>query len=457
MQTHTFDQIRFEREPAPTPERRGTASSCEQVAPKQVSIFEYYDVENEIRDGLRMRRDGVDSAGVRAYVRENAVTFGLEFAGMVPHTSIAYHLDQESAELQYVASNGEHIRMRDSYEGLAEEKGPDSREYQEYQGYRICEEALARGATSATIISPPHEEAATFATAGYGLVMAMMRNEETPEDVRLHIFRYREPVGSLHRTNHIAQSLADAGMYACGPDDVQGVYASEVECRTNPIIAQVDANLEFAAILEAVELTPEELRFSALYEAKLRSELAPYLDQYVHFALAGEASAAKRALSAYFNAAKDLKIKLKQALAQEAHSSVPKQRIHASYSNGLKHDAEADRRILEAQYIMAQDASYNAPATAEAGGSCPVSSKGRVVSALSVERGLLSGQTPQTMLGGAAADSMDYKDDPNLCRCGNKEPHFHCPGTKDGRPCNHAIVVGEGTVKCPECGAGKVC
>ncbi len=457
MQTQRLDYIRFEREPKPTSTGREHVQTPEQDTPKQVSIFEYYDVENEMRDVRRMHREGVDAPGTEAYVRENAVTFGLEFAGMVPHTSIAYHLDTQSGELQYVASTGERIRMRDSYEGLADEKGPGSREEQECIGYRICEQALATGATSAMIVSPPHEEAAAFATSGYGLVMAMMRDEQSPEDVRLHIFRYREPVGSLYRTNQIAQSLAESGMRTRGADEVRDRYVGEQECRTNPFVGETDADLEFASVLSAVGITAEELRFSALYETKLRSELAPYLDRYTHHALAGEVQAAKDALSSYFNAAKDLKIKLQQALSEEAPSSQPKQRIHASYANGLQHNAEADRRILEAQYVMAHDTSYDKPATAEAGGSCPVSSKGRLVSALSMERGLLDGQTPQAMLGGGSVDSVDYKDDPNLCRCGNREPHFHCPGTKDGKPCNHAIIVGQGTDKCPECGAGKVC
>lgn len=454
---HTkLDHTRFEREPTIPTTSRELPKTPEQP-PKQVSIFEYYDVQNEMRDVQRMRREGVDAAGTAAYVRENAVTFGLEFAGMVPHTSIAYHLDPASGELQYVASTGECIRMRDSYEGLADEKGAGSREEQEFVGYSICEEALATGASSAMIVSPPHEEAAAFATSGYGLVMAMMRSEESPEDVRLHIFRYREPVGSLHQTNQIAQSLSESGLHTRGADDVKNRYASERECRTNPFVGTVDADLEFASVLSAVGITAEELRFSALYEAKLRSELSPYLDRYTHHALSRDVSAAKDALSAYFNAAKDLKAKLQQALSEETPSSLPKQRIHASYANGLQHNAEADRRILEAQYVMAHDTAYNTPATAEAGGSCPVSTKGRLVSALSMERGLLDGQTPQSMLGGGATDSVDYKDDPNLCRCGNREPHFHCPGSKDGKPCNHAIIVGQGIDKCPECGAGKVC
>lgn len=51
----------------------------------------------------------------------------------------------------------------------------------------------------------------------------------------------------------------------------------------------------------------------------------------------------------------------------------------------------------------------------------------------------------------------DAKNDPNLCRCGGKEPHFHCPGNKDGETCNHIIIVGQGTTRCPSCGMGKVC
>lgn len=48
----------------------------------------------------------------------------------------------------------------------------------------------------------------------------------------------------------------------------------------------------------------------------------------------------------------------------------------------------------------------------------------------------------------------DYKNDPNLCRCGGLAPHFHCP-TDDGG-CGTPIIVGEGTEKC-KCGKGKTC
>ena len=50
----------------------------------------------------------------------------------------------------------------------------------------------------------------------------------------------------------------------------------------------------------------------------------------------------------------------------------------------------------------------------------------------------------------------DPKKDPNLCQCGKpNEAHFHCPGEENS--CNHPIIVGEGTTKCPSCGTGKVC
>jgi hypothetical protein len=149
----------------------------------EVSIFQYYSVENEVRDIERMRRAGVEESGVRAYAHENAVTFALEFAGMVPHTSIAYHLDSESGELQYVAGNGEHIRMRDSYEGLADKAGVGSREEEEYIGYSICEQALATGATSSVILSPPHDEVAACVLGTFG------PRRRTPTDFtgRVHI------------------------------------------------------------------------------------------------------------------------------------------------------------------------------------------------------------------------------------------------------------------------------
>jgi len=56
--------------------------------------------------------------------------------------------------------------------------------------------------------------------------------------------------------------------------------------------------------------------------------------------------------------------------------------------------------------------------------------------------------------------SKDYRDDPNLCHCSAASgPHFHCPGIdkETKRPCNHPIIVGEGTTSCPHCGKGKTC
>lgn len=47
------------------------------------------------------------------------------------------------------------------------------------------------------------------------------------------------------------------------------------------------------------------------------------------------------------------------------------------------------------------------------------------------------------------------KNDPNLCSCGGREPHFHCEG-KTGT-CGHAIEVGKGISQCPSCGEGRIC
>lgn len=52
---------------------------------------------------------------------------------------------------------------------------------------------------------------------------------------------------------------------------------------------------------------------------------------------------------------------------------------------------------------------------------------------------------------------LDAKKDPNLCRCGGMEPHFHCPGSKEGKKCSHPIIVGQGATSCPSCGTSKTC
>lgn len=53
----------------------------------------------------------------------------------------------------------------------------------------------------------------------------------------------------------------------------------------------------------------------------------------------------------------------------------------------------------------------------------------------------------------------DYKNDPNLCKCGKPpEAHFHCLNDLgNNKKCQHPIIVGEGTTKCPDCGKEAVC
>ena len=58
---------------------------------------------------------------------------------------------------------------------------------------------------------------------------------------------------------------------------------------------------------------------------------------------------------------------------------------------------------------------------------------------------------------GRQGRNADFREDKNLCRCKGQDPHFHCPGEKEGKKCAHAIVVGKGITKCPNCGKGKVC
>lgn len=431
------------------------------VAP-EVSIFEYYSVANEHGDIMRMRQEGVGADVIASYIHENAVTFGLEFAGLVSHTSIQYKIDRTTGELLYACGDGQHVRMRDSYEGLAIEAGDGSREHEEYVGYSRCEAALAAGATSAIIVSPPHVEAARFAKDGYGLVMAMIQDAQSEENVRLHILRYNEPVGSLLHTNDIASRLHDSYMQTHDAVSKEGhgrIFQNESECRINPFISHSDnPEADFNLVLQAVGVAPEKLRLSALYEAKLRQDLAPYIDQYTSNVLAGDIAAGEESLSEYFNAAKDLKVQLEHHIAQAtAAGQAQHVRLRPGASFGVAL-TEQDKRILETAMIQTGDARYKGPATAQGGGSCPVSSSGRVVSGLSMDRGLATGQTPDSMMGRQAINSSEnYKDDPNLCRCGNREPHFHCPGQKDGKACEHPIVVGKGISKCPACGKGKTC
>lgn len=56
----------------------------------------------------------------------------------------------------------------------------------------------------------------------------------------------------------------------------------------------------------------------------------------------------------------------------------------------------------------------------------------------------------------SALSVQDAKNDPNLCSCGKPATaHFHCPGKNE--QCQHPIIVGEGTTRCPSCGLQATC
>ena len=171
-------------------------------------------------------------------------------------------------------------------------------------------------------MSPPHAEAAELASAGYGLVMAMVADEKDASNVRLHIVRYNEHVGSLSTTNAIASRLQDSyfATHERTPSGEDGrVYKSESECRTNPFISASDnPEADFHIVLQAVGVSAEKLRLSALYEAKLRQDLMPYINEYSSAVLSGDVRAGREVLSEYFNAAKDLKRRLENHVKEQA-------------------------------------------------------------------------------------------------------------------------------------------
>ncbi len=387
----------------------------EEASGNEVSIFEYYSIPNELAEVDRCRRDGLSKEVVASYVHENAVRFALEFAGMISHVSLEYRLDGQ--ELSYVARDGELIRMRDSYEGNAIEHGPDSREHQEFVGYSICENALAQGATSTTIISPPHEQAAAFAGDGYGLVMSMIRSEEDPQKIHLHILRYAEQAGSLEQTNKIAHALQRTYMTIRGPletqDDMESVYATQADCRMNPFVSQSEnPTADFALIARAVGAAPEQLRFSNLYEAKLRRDLEPFIEQYKKAIMSGDSPRAKKALSEFFNAAKDLKFQLKQQLTQQEQPTY--RRITQAPTTALGRSITPDdERILSMQMVHYGDTRYQKEAVTQGGGSCPVSSSGGGASAFGVDAGIRAGLTIERAVRGFGATegtSTHYED-----------------------------------------------
>lgn len=85
---------------------------------------------------------------------------------------------------------------------------------------------------------------------------------------------------------------------------------------------------------------------------------------------------------------------------------------------------------------------------------------------------------------GKLGEAAKAEDDPNLCRCNNQSPHFHCPGKRkikrkiqkrveykenkekknsepkyeeSEEPCLTVITVGKNITSCPTCGEGKKC
>jgi len=220
------------------------------------------------------------------------------------------------------------------------------------------------------------------------------------DNIHLHVVRYREQVGSLEKTNQIAESLNETYMTTRGAMescDEGIVYETESDCRTNPFISESgNPAADFSLIMRSVNTTPHELRFSNLYEKKLRADLEPYIAAYSQAIMGADAQVAEDVLSEFFNAAKDLRQKMEHHIAQQS-SSTPHKALQAKSSMLYEAD-DHDRAILDAKLIQYGDAQYREPAFTQSGGSCPVSrSSGGGLGALKLDEVLSSGDTIESL------------------------------------------------------------
>lgn len=442
------------------------ATSVEVASPeqKEESIFESYAVENDPKMLQRMikkaHETGANAKQIEemiyaydnVYLRANLLSYFEEFVAKIPEKSI-HGVIKNDGTFEIMGMD-----MREMYVKTAEMAGQDSREWHEMEGLDKVYEALKTNNRAVWFSSSK--------LADYGFMMVFMKGEYDEKlggyPIEERLLRYDEKLGEVGPTREMYKSVVDKfGLQAPNSDnfnDYKGFLQS-------PLTYNHDGIEDINFLLKIAKLDETSAQRSQEFEKDIFPQLKPLVDRYrqvvmkmVDFDLDDAADSelltlkkeAELLVGAMFNASKlALEMKKKGDTKNGALLLVPQ-----------LSDESTDKEKMEF-YAMAQQLAGREKLVITGGSNCTVARSDGQTERLTrnsfaglVSSGAIGTHDALQLLG---LNNTDYKDDPNLCRCGKANgPHFHCPGG-DGKECGHPIVVGKGISTCPKCGAGKKC
>jgi hypothetical protein len=310
-----------------------TPPTSEQLNPRRESIFEYYDVPNEI-DFLRQSQErGVSKEDRDFYIEENIYRFLGEFAGKVPYTSITYNLEPDG--LRYAG-----INLQSSYESTAALAGSGSREEDELAGHNAIIEGLEAGA-NVVQVSPAK-------IAPYGFAFYFQQQKDS-NHVKEYILRYDEPLGSTSTSQRIQNDL-----------DASKNNTEVSSFLRNPTrLEPANQHDELAALLRTVGVSEKDIVQSARFEERTRAELAPYVGMYLAAVDNGNVPLAKTILNSIYNGAVEI--------AHEIQFEIDGKDV-ANFNQGKVRAYDGSLQSFVGHYGKKS-------AHVENGGSCPVTRK----------------------------------------------------------------------------------
>lgn len=311
---------------------RPQIARSEKLSPnRKESIFHYYSVPNEIRFANDFtERSPHQYHDARFYIRENVYRFLGEFAGNIPYASLSYSVGEN--DLEFAG-----IEMSSSYENTAKMGGMESREQDEWEGYKKIRKAFLSGDNSIVWISPPK-------TADYGFVFYFQRNPDDPTKIREYILEYDEKKGSVAESQKLLSRI-----------DNDKSFATDSEFLRNPLSLDLPKpQQDLALILRVSGISEEKIKRSLQFEEKVRDELSVWVEQYVDAVFGGRVDDAKRTLTAIYNRADDIRKTLEE-----------QPRYAESSSLADMHTITWDQERVMFDYYASREAKTS-------GGSCPV-------------------------------------------------------------------------------------
>ncbi len=400
----------------------------------QQSIFESYNPRN---DATRLQElTHLTPIEQEYYIKENVMAYLEEFAGEIPLKQLAGILRPDGS-LEMCGAN-----VTNMYRYSAQLAGPNSREAAEAQGMDAILEGINNGANRAVWISPPK-------MADYGFAFTFVADSFNQElggiPIREFLPRYNEELNSIETSREIYRSVQTAaGISNIHPDNLH----SYEDFLRNPIFSYTQNHEDLQFIYDRVGISTGDIAYSEQFRKEVLPQIEPWLREYTkvvrelrehdHFENSKKTiqleEKAQLLIGAMFNTARVVR-----RLLIEDHSIISHEK-DISMMKLTGNQWADERELLAAAYVLAK----HEPLVISGGSNCPVTQIASSES--SVIANMRSGFD---FVSSMQSFGLEANQGCGFQGCPINKIHFHCPGEKNGRKCNHAI---SGTNECSECG-----